>query len=259
MVNANSGWLFSSDQLKNTPSIKDGMSLKEEQEKRREGCQILRKVGYELKLSENPTLSSACTFFHRFYMIHSFNTHPLEISALGCLFLAGKVEETPKKCKDIVAVACKLLPERFNLKTLLNDVFMFERTLLATLGFDLYLENPYTSLLNYAKIFKEEREAMKEIVQFAWTFLNDCAGTTLCLQYEPEIIAVSILELSLKFHNKPVDEIDWDGKKQGVKWHEQFIDGLTQGIIEDVCHVALDFYEKNAKIAAEQEKDNEKP
>lgn len=79
------------------------------------------------------------------------------------------------------------MPEKFSSKTLFNDVFLFERTLLATLGFDLYLENPYTSLLTYAKLFKVERETMKEVVQFAWTFLNDCAGTTLCLQYEPEV------------------------------------------------------------------------
>ena len=56
-----------------------------------------------------------------------------------------------------------------------------------TLGFDLYLENPYGFLLTYAKVFKIEKEIMRDIVQFAWTFLNDCAGTTLCLQYEPEV------------------------------------------------------------------------
>lgn len=70
---------------------------------------------------------------------------------------------------------------------------------------------------------------------------------------------MSILELSLKFHHLPIETVDWEGKELDVKWHEQFIDGLTQGIIEDVCHVALDFYEKNAKIAEEQEKDGEKP
>jgi hypothetical protein len=35
----------------------------------------------------------------------------LQPTALACLFLAGKVEETPKKCKDMLKVARELLPD----------------------------------------------------------------------------------------------------------------------------------------------------
>jgi hypothetical protein len=38
-------------------------------------------------------------------MFHSFREFPGRLTALSCLFLAGKVEETPKKCKDIVSLA----------------------------------------------------------------------------------------------------------------------------------------------------------
>lgn len=34
-----------------------------------------------------------------------------QLTACCCLFLAGKVEETPKKCKDIIKIAKTLLPE----------------------------------------------------------------------------------------------------------------------------------------------------
>ena len=33
----------------------------------------------------------------------------LQITAACCLFLAGKVEETPKKCKDIIKICQALL------------------------------------------------------------------------------------------------------------------------------------------------------
>lgn len=34
-----------------------------------------------------------------------------QLTACCCLFLAGKVEETPKKCKDIIKIAKALLPD----------------------------------------------------------------------------------------------------------------------------------------------------
>lgn len=33
----------------------------------------------------------------------------IQVTAACCLFLAGKVEETPKKCKDIIKIAQSLL------------------------------------------------------------------------------------------------------------------------------------------------------
>ena len=44
-------------------------------------------------------------------MIQSFKTFDRWIVASACLLLAGKVEETPKKCKDILKVAKAQLTE----------------------------------------------------------------------------------------------------------------------------------------------------
>lgn len=103
-----------------------------------------------------------------------------------CLFLAGKVEETPKKCKDIIKTARSLLNDvqfaqfgddpkvsnPFNTQSvslvifsLLNttvfhgmspqeEVMVLERILLQTIKFDLQVEHPYQFLLRYAKQLK---------------------------------------------------------------------------------------------------------
>jgi hypothetical protein len=43
-------------------------------------------------------------------MVHSFRKFNRAVTALACLLLASKVEETPKKCRDIVAGAQRQLP-----------------------------------------------------------------------------------------------------------------------------------------------------
>ena len=45
-------------------------------------------------------------------MIQSFRQFNRWVVAAACLLLAGKVEETPKKCRDIIKVSQSLLTEQ---------------------------------------------------------------------------------------------------------------------------------------------------
>ncbi|CAF4682095.1 unnamed protein product, partial [Rotaria magnacalcarata] len=42
-------------------------------------------------------------------MFHSFKQYPRYATATCCLFLSGKVEETPKKIRDIMKTARQIL------------------------------------------------------------------------------------------------------------------------------------------------------
>ena len=53
-----------------------------------------------MKLSHN-TMATGAVYYHRFYMFHSFQDFNRYVVSTCCLFLAGKAEETPKKCRDI--------------------------------------------------------------------------------------------------------------------------------------------------------------
>jgi cyclin T len=46
-------------------------------------------------------------FCHRFYAVHAHNAgdNDWHVVAPACLFLAGKVEETPKALRDVVIVS----------------------------------------------------------------------------------------------------------------------------------------------------------
>jgi hypothetical protein len=54
----------------------------------------------------------------------------------------------------------------------------------------------------------------------------------LCLQWEPEIIAIAVLYLACKLSKFEIT--DWTTKKENnkQKWWEQFVEGLTKDIIE---------------------------
>ena len=106
-------------------------------------------------------MATGVVFFHRFYMFHSFNEFPRYLMAACCLFLAGKVEETPKKCKDIVKAAKAWLESKQLDKYMasfgddpVKDMMIYEKILLQTIKFDLQVDHPYGYLLKYAKTLK---------------------------------------------------------------------------------------------------------
>ena len=62
-------------------------------------CSALLFINYFQLGLHHDTIATGVVFYHRFYMFHSFKKFPRHVTATCCLFLAGKVEETPKKCK----------------------------------------------------------------------------------------------------------------------------------------------------------------
>lgn len=117
--------------------------------------------------------------------------------------MAGKVEESPRKLKDVVGETYKVKerapagpdPESRQFWDLKEGILVAERIVLQTLGFDLSIEHPYKILLGVVKKIQGNRD----LAQVAWNFVNDSLRSTLCLQYEPRYIAITAIFLSSKF------------------------------------------------------------
>lgn len=236
-------WYYNKKALRKTPSFLDGITVEKEQRYRREGARFIINVGTKMGLRYD-TMATGVVYFHRFYMFHSFKTFPRFITACCCLFLAGKVEETPKKCKDIIKTARSFLTEKQYLsfgEDPKEEVMTMERILLQTIKFDLQVSHPYGFLLKYAKCLKGDKGKLQKMVQMAWTFINDSLCTTLCLQWEPEVVAIALIYLAGKLSKFEVS--DWVGRtSRHSRWWEVYVEDISVELLEDICHQVLDLY-----------------
>ncbi|KAH8375705.1 hypothetical protein KR009_002631 [Drosophila setifemur] len=241
-------WYYDKKELRETPSILDGISFDTERRYRKEGARFIMECGTKMGLGHN-TMATGVVYFHRFYMFHSFRSFPRYVTACCCLFFAGKVEETPKKCRDIIKAARGILSDNYFYSfgdDPKEEVMTLERILLQTIKFDLQVDHPYTFLLKYAKCFKGDQQKLQKMVQMAWNFVNDSLSTVVCLQWEPEIIAVALIHLASKLSKFTVQ--DWEGRQtQHQRWWDMFVSDVTMEILEDICHQVLDLYQSTQK------------
>nr|QYW07140.1 cyclin T1-4 [Dimocarpus longan] len=162
------------------------------------------------------------------------------------MFLAGKVEETPRPLKDVIIVSYELIhkkdstaPQRIRQHKEVYEqqkelILLGERVVLATLGFDLNVHHPYKPLVEAIKKFKVAQNALAQV---AWNFVNDGLRTSLCLQFKPHHIAAGAIFLAAKFLKVKLPS---DGEKV---WWQEF--DVTPRQLEEVSNQMLELYEQN--------------
>ncbi|OAF64801.1 Cyclin-related protein FAM58A [Intoshia linei] len=240
-------WYYTKDKLKNSPSKKNGIPFDKECKMRYEACRYIFDLGSQLDVSTSSN-ATAIVYLHRFYMFHSLEKFDKHIVATSCLFLAGKVEETPKKCRDLLRVAKDLVSNEIwkafgdNPR---EKVMTTERIILQTIKFDLQVEHPYKYLVKFAKAIVADKSKIEKIVEMAWTFINDNFCTTLCIECEPDIIAMAMLYLSCRLSKFTPDHIKNKSVSQHEKheWWELLVSDVSKSTIEEICHNVLDIYQ----------------
>ncbi|KAK4799750.1 hypothetical protein SAY86_025115 [Trapa natans] len=167
------------------------------------------------------------------------------------MFLAGKVEETPRPLKDVILVSYEIIhkkdpaaAQRIKQKEVYEQqkelILLGERVVLATLNFDLNIYHPYKPLVEAIKKFKV---AQNTLAQVAWNFVNDGLRTSLCLQFKPHHIAAGAIFLAAKFLKVKLPS---DGEKV---WWQEF--AVTPRQLEEVSNQMLELYEQH-KVPASQ-------
>lgn len=142
------------------------------------------------------TLSTAMMLVQHYCLFNGNNvlSTNLEITST-CLLIASKIEDTPKKSKDIIAClyhGFKYSPTK--LEEIRIHVLHLERAVLETLGFDFRQTSPQYYVI---KISKDLR-LKKEVAKLAWDISIDAFSSLVYLYIPTHTVALASIVLAAK-------------------------------------------------------------
>ncbi|XP_042945285.1 cyclin-L1-1-like isoform X2 [Carya illinoinensis] len=227
------------EQLENSPSRKDGIDEATETALRIYGCDLIQESGILLKLPQ-AIMATGQVVFHRFYCKKSFARFNVKKVAAGCVWLASKLEESPRKARQVLIVFHRMECRRENLPIehleigslkyheLKTDLSRTERHILKEMGFICHVEHPHKFISNYLATL----ETPPELTQEAWNLANDSLRTTLCVRFKSEVVACGVVYVAARRFQVPLPE--------NPPWWKAF-DADKSGI-DEVCSVLAHLY-----------------
>ncbi|XP_073700549.1 cyclin-L1-like [Garra rufa] len=136
-----------------SPSRAHGLSTRTEEQLRNRVCEMIQSAGILLRLPQ-VAMATAQILFHRFFYCKSFVRHCAETVAMACLQLASKIEEEPRRVRDVLnvfhhlrhaaghrRVSPMLLDDGYISRK--SDVIKAERRVLKELGFCVHVKHPH--------------------------------------------------------------------------------------------------------------------
>ncbi|XP_042261150.1 cyclin-T2-like isoform X1 [Thunnus maccoyii] len=236
-------WLFTREQLENTPSRRGGIEADRELSYRQQAANLIQDIGQRLNVSQL-IINTAIVYMHRFYMIHSFTKFHRNIISQTTLFLAAKVEEQPRKLEHVIKIAHACInPQEPALDTKSNafqqqaqELVALETIVLQTLGFEITIDHPHTDVVRCSQLVR----ASKDLAQTSYFMAtNSLHLTTFCLQYRPTVVACVCIHLACKWSNWEIP-VSTDGKH----WWEYVDRTVTLQLLDELTHEFLQILEK---------------
>ncbi|KAK1267505.1 Cyclin-L1-1 [Acorus gramineus] len=242
------------EQLKNSPSRKDGIDEETETNLRIYGCDLIQESGILLRLPQQ-VMATGQVLFHRFYCKKSFARFNVKRVAASCVWLASKLEESPRKGRQVIMVFHRMECRRENLSIehmdavskkyaeLKMDLNRTERHLLKEMGFICHVEHPHKFISNYLATL----ETPPELRQEAWNLANDSLRTMLCVRFKSEVVACGVVYAAARRFKVPLPE--------NPPWWLAF--DADQSEIEEVCRVLAHLYSLPKALYVPVCKDND--
>ncbi|PKU37640.1 cyclin-l1 isoform x1 [Limosa lapponica baueri] len=186
-------------------------------------------------------MATGQVLFHRFFYSKSFVKHSFEIVAMACINLASKIEEAPRRIRDVINVfhhlrqlRAKRTPSPLildqNYINTKNQVIKAERRVLKELGFCVHVKHPHKIIVMYLQVLECERN--QTLVQTAWNYMNDSLRTNVFVRFQPETIACACIYLAARALQIPLP----------TRPHWFLLFGTTEEEIQEICLTTLKLY-----------------
>ncbi|XP_077313749.1 cyclin-L2 isoform X1 [Lithobates pipiens] len=225
-----------------TASMLDGLGYDTETDLRCVGCELIQSAGILLRLPQ-VAMATGQVLFQRFFYNKSFVKHSMEHVSMACLHLASKIEEAPRRIRDVINVFHRLRQLREKQKpspmvldqdyvNLKNQIIKAERRILKELGFCVHVKHPHKIIVMYLQVLESERN--KHLVQTSWNYMNDSLRTDVFVRFNPETIACACIYLAAR-----TLEI---GLPNRPHWFLLF--GATEEDIREICVQILKLYSR---------------
>ncbi|XP_069097160.1 cyclin-L2 isoform X2 [Pleurodeles waltl] len=168
---------------------------------------------------------------------------------MACVHLASKLEEAPRRVRDVINVFHRLRQLREKRKpsplildpdyvSLKNQIIKAERRILKELGFCVHVKHPHKIIVMYLQVLECERN--QHLVQTSWNYMNDSLRTDVFVRFPPETIACACIYLAARTLEIPLPN----------RPHWFLLFGASEDDIQDIClHILRLYTRKKANLA----------
>ncbi|KAH8321174.1 hypothetical protein KR074_010299 [Drosophila pseudoananassae] len=234
-----------------TPSSQDGLDHETEKDLRILGCELIQTAGILLRLPQ-VAMATGQVLFQRFFYSKSFVRHNMETVAMSCVCLASKIEEAPRRIRDVINVFHHIKQVRAQKEispmvldpyytSLKMQVIKAERRVLKELGFCVHVKHPHKLIVMYLQVLQYEKH--EKLMQLSWNFMNDSLRTDVFMRYTPEAIACACIYLSARKLNIPLPNTPpWFG-----------IFRVPMADITDICYRVMELYTRPKPVVEKLE------
>lgn len=247
-----SNQLLPEEKLSLTPSQQDGLDVETETDLRIYGCELIQTAGILLKLPQ-VAMATGQVLLQRFYYSKSLVRHPVDHTAMACVCLASKIEEAPRRVRDVINVFTHIRQVNNNKQIqpvildqsyiqLKNQVIKAERRVLKELGFCVHVKHPHKIIVMYLQVLGFQNN--QKLMQYSWNYMNDSLRTDVFVRYQPETVACACIYLTARKLKLPLPK--------NPAWFTIF--GATEVEIRDICIRILKLYNRPKPNIEELEK-----
>ncbi|XP_036855997.2 cyclin-L2 isoform X1 [Manis javanica] len=248
--------LLPDDKLRFTPSMSSGLDTDTETDLRVVGCELIQAAGILLRLPQ-VAMATGQVLFQRFFYTKSFVKHSMEHVSMACVHLASKIEEAPRRIRDVINVFHRLRHLREKKKpvpllldqdyvNLKNQIIKAERRVLKELGFCVHVKHPHKIIVMYLQVLECERN--QHLVQTSWNYMNDSLRTDVFVRFQPESIACACIYLAARTLEIPLPN----------RPHWFLLFGATEEEIQEICLKILQLYTRKKVDVTHLESEVEK-